>query len=191
MFRNSSSANKALIFSLSNPSMRSAFSSHSTGASRITVANCLDNRASSAPCSTFSFSLPESLSVLASRPSTDPNSFRNLRAVFSPTPGMPGILSAESPINPSRSITCKGLSTSNFSHTSFTPSTSSGFPMRPGLYHRIFSVTNWERSLSGDMMNTVNPSFSAFCANVPITSSASYPSHTSSGTLNASHNRSM
>ena len=49
---------------------------------------------------------------------------RGFWAVFSPTPGQPGILSEASPINPKRSITCSGRSTPNFSFTRSTPITS-------------------------------------------------------------------
>lgn len=53
----------------------------------------------------FFFSAPFSLSVCASSCSTPPNSLISFTAVFSPTPGHPGMLSAESPISPRRSIT--------------------------------------------------------------------------------------
>ena len=54
-------------------------------------------------------------------------------AVFSPIPGIPGILSTASPHKPNISITCSGLSTSNFSQISSGPNISLGLPPLPGL----------------------------------------------------------
>ena len=49
--------------------------------------------------STFSFSLPFSSSACATSSSTEPNSWTSFAAVFSPTPGTPGMLSEVSPLS--------------------------------------------------------------------------------------------
>ncbi|MNN15298.1 hypothetical protein D3C81_1284000 [compost metagenome] len=82
----------------------------STGTSRKMVASCLLMRASSAWFTKFSFIFPFNSSVWASTSSTEPNWCSNFRAVFSPIPGTPGILSEVSPISPFRSMICSGLS---------------------------------------------------------------------------------
>ena len=74
--------------------------------------------------------------------STEPYLAISVFAVFSPIPGIPGMLSEASPQSPKISMTCSGLSTSNFSHTSFTPKISGGLPPRPGLNIKICSLTN-------------------------------------------------
>ena len=57
----------------------------------------------------------------------------NFFAVFSPTPGTPGILSTASPHKPSISITCIGSLISNLAQISFGPNISLGAPPLPGL----------------------------------------------------------
>ena len=99
----------------------------------------------------------------------------NFFAVFSPTPGKPGMLSTESPIIPKKSITWIGFFTSNLFFTSSTPQISIPFPNLAGLYRKVESVTNWAKSLSGVTIYVNSPSFSAFFATVPMISSASYP----------------
>ena len=44
------------------------------------------------------------LSIFSKTASTEPYSFINLKAVFSPTPGTPGMLSDLSPISPLTSM---------------------------------------------------------------------------------------
>ena len=51
----------------------------------------------------------------------DPNSVMSFTAVFSPTPGQPGKLSAESPISANRSMTWSVDSMPYFAHTSSGP----------------------------------------------------------------------
>ena len=77
----------------------------STGTSRIIVASFLESNPNSLFDSIFSFNLPFNLSVLANNFSILPYSAINFLAVLSPTPGSPGILSAESPFIPKKSIT--------------------------------------------------------------------------------------
>ena len=73
----------------------------------------------------------------------DPYLLSNLAAVLGPMPGTPGMLSALSPIRPSKSMTCSVRSMPNRSHTSAGPQTCGGLPDRPGRYMRTFSVTSW------------------------------------------------
>ena len=103
---NSSSSKIFVSFSSLGFSSFSFSRSRSSGTSVLMVARNFDILMSSTAPSTFSFILPFNLSVLARRLSTLPNSLISLAAVFSPTPGQPGKLSAESPISASRSITC-------------------------------------------------------------------------------------
>ena len=75
------------------------------GTSNKIVANFFDNIPFSTLFSIFSLNFPLTFSVFFKRFSIDPNSDINFLAVFSPTPGNPGILSTESPIIPKKSIT--------------------------------------------------------------------------------------
>ena len=88
------------------------------------MAKNLDILISSTAFSIFSFSFPLILSVLESMLSIEPNSLISLDAVFSPTPGQPGKLSAASPINASKSITCDVFGILYFSFISFSPNIS-------------------------------------------------------------------
>ena len=73
------------------------------------VANSRDKNAKSLFSTSRSFSfLPEISSIWSYTDSRLPYSVINLRAVFSPTPGTPGILSEESPIRAFISITLSG-----------------------------------------------------------------------------------
>ena len=73
------------------------------------VANWRDKKANSLFSTRRSFNfLPEILSIFSYTDSKSPYSLINLRAVFSPTPGTPGILSEESPISAFISITLSG-----------------------------------------------------------------------------------
>ena len=95
--------------------------SSAMGTSVLMVArNRLIRMSSTAP-STFSLNLPLISSVCASMLSILPNCVMSFAAVFSPTPGHPGKLSAESSISASRSITWVGESSSYLAHTSLGP----------------------------------------------------------------------
>ena len=83
----------------------SASMSSSTGTSVRMVARKRDMRMSSTCSVTFFCKAPFISSVRRSISSMLPNWVSSFTAVFSPTPGQPGKLSAESPINASRSIT--------------------------------------------------------------------------------------
>ena len=85
------------------------------------VARNFDMRMSSTAASTFSRSFPLILSEWSRRLSMEPNSLMSLAAVFSPTPGQPGKLSAESPMRARRSMTWAVLETPYFSQTSRGP----------------------------------------------------------------------
>ena len=108
--RNSSSSSTGPSASALGCSSAMASKSSSKGMSTMMVASWRDKNASSLDDSTRSFVFPLSASRLSYRPSMLPNCWRNLMAVFSPTPGMPGMLSALSPIMPNRSMTCLGRS---------------------------------------------------------------------------------
>jgi len=112
------------------------------GMSRQMVASSLESNASSVFSSTRSLSLPFSSPECSMTPSKLPYWCKSFDAVLAPTPGMPGMLSALSPIIPRRSMTCSGSSTSNFSRISSGPQTSAGLPPRPGRNIRILSVTS-------------------------------------------------
>ena len=119
------------------------------------VANFLDKIPCALLASILSFKAPFSLSVLSKRFSIEPNSANNFFAVFSPTPGNPGILSTASPIIPKKSITCNGCSISNLACTSGIPQISISFPILAGRYIKIFSETNCAKSLSGVTIKTL------------------------------------
>ena len=141
-WRNSNSSNILPTASKSGSDIAKSSSSNVTGTSSIMVANCLERIPFSLLLSMFSRSLPFSWSVWARRFSIEPKSASSFLAVFSPTPGSPGILSTASPIIPRKSITCKGFCTSNFSCTSFTPQISTSLPPREGRYIKILSLTS-------------------------------------------------
>ena len=102
----------------------------STGTSVLMVARNFDILISSTAPSTFSRSLPFTFDEFSINPSTLPNSPISLMAVFSPTPGQPGKLSAESPISAKRSMTWSGEAMLYFSSISSTPSFSYPPPWR-------------------------------------------------------------
>ena len=83
--------------------------SNSNGMSRLTVASCLEMRASSAWLVRFSLRLaPLMSSMWASTSSSDPNRCSRSAAVLSPIPGTPGMLSLVSPFRPMKSGTSSG-----------------------------------------------------------------------------------
>ena len=151
-FLNSSSVKTSLIFSVSGGHIIKSSSLNSTSTSMMIVANILETNPCSAKLMTFSFCFPFNSSACSIKPSTEPYFSINILEVFSPIPGIPGILSAASPHKPRISITFKGSSTPNFAHISGIPQISGGFPPRPGLYMNIFSETSCPKSLSGVIM---------------------------------------
>ena len=116
--------------------------STSTGTSVQIVARYLENRICSLFSSTFFLSAPLSSSVRSTRLSTLSKSLISLIAVFSPTPGHPGMLSILSPIKARRSITCEVRWIPYRSHTSFSPRISKSCPRYDGLYCRIEGLTS-------------------------------------------------
>ena len=121
---NSNSSNIARNLVSSGCSTLSSSKSSCIGTSVRIVARNFDILISSTAFSTFSRSLPLISSVCWSILSMLPNWLINLAAVFSPTPGQPGKLSAESPINANRSMTWAGVGMPYFSPTSFSPNIS-------------------------------------------------------------------
>ena len=192
--------NKRLVRVRNSNSLKSAFSASSSrgerirsshvtaiGTSRMIVASSFDRSAWSAWVSTFSFCLPLSLDELAMMFSIEPNSAISFLAVFSPMPGMPGILSAASPHRPRMSMTCSARSISQFLSIVGRSMTSWSEPLRPGFHMQVFSEMSCAKSLSGVTMNDSNSSFSARCTSVPMISSASKPSTSNTGMWKARH----
>ena len=130
---NSNSAKRGSNFSLSGGPSLKLSSWNSTGASNIIVANLFDSKPCSAKASTFSFCLPFNSWLLAMMFSIEPYCLISNLAVFSPMPGIPGMLSTASPHKPKISITWCTCSISHFANTSFTPIISISFPIRAGL----------------------------------------------------------
>ena len=142
-WRNSSSSYMCCRALWSGSLISSAFISSVMGASFTIVANqwlCLMRSAFSV---TFLCMAPFSLSVLFSRFSMLPHCWMRVQAVFSPTPGQPGMLSLESPISPRMSITCRGDSMPHFSQISLGPITCASLLPTGGRYMLTLSVTNW------------------------------------------------
>ena len=108
------------------------------------------------------------LAALARTFSSVPYSLSRLAAVFSPTPGTPGMLSILSPVSASRSPTWRG-GTPHFSSTSLGPYHFSYMES----YERRESSTSCIRSLSPVTMTTSQPCARARRASVAMTSSAS------------------
>ena len=134
--RNSSSSNNARNSVSFRGSNSRLFSSKSTGTSILMVARNREKIICSLFSSILVFNAPLSSLVRSSKASMLPNSFRSFTAVFSPTPGQPGILSEVSPIKPNKSITCSWLCSSYLAFTSSGPITSKP-PVCLGRYIKI------------------------------------------------------
>jgi len=140
-FLNSNSSKMGLSFSLFTGSRRSDFSSKVKGTSVLMVAKNLENSICERFSSTLVFKAPFNRSVFASRFSIPPKSAISLTAVFSPTPGQPGMLSELSPINPNMSITCSGDCMPYFVFISSGPKISKS-PPNLGRYMKMCDDTN-------------------------------------------------
>ena len=141
-WRNSSSEKSSSTLSLSAFTTFSSSSLNSSGTSVRMVARNCENFICSTLFSILPFSVPLSLSVLASRLLMLPNSCSSFTAVFSPMPGQPGMLSLLSPIRPSRSIIWFLFASPYFSVTSFSPITSYP-PLWRGRYIYTLPPTSW------------------------------------------------
>ena len=130
---NSSSANKGSSTLRSGSSINKLCGSRATGASKIMVASFLESRPCCAKFSTFSRILPFNSWLWAMIFSIEPYCLISSLAVFSPMPGMPGMLSTASPQRPKISITWSIRSISHLANTSFTPIISTSLPIRAGL----------------------------------------------------------
>ena len=139
---NSSSSNRDFNLSISGCFRLRISRSNCIGTSVLIVTNNREKRIPSALSSTFFLMLPDSSDERSSSCPIPPNRVISLTAVFSPTPGHPGTLSAVSPISPSRSITCRGDCMPYLSHTSLGPSMSK--PALPccGRHIMTLSLTN-------------------------------------------------
>ena len=123
--------------------VRKASRSSWMGTSVLMVTRNLENLICSMFSSTFFFIAPFSWSVFSSRLSIEPNWLISFTAVFSPTPGQPGTLSAVSPIRPRRSMTWSVLLMPYFSQTSVGPSFSMPAAPCPGRRMNIPGRTSW------------------------------------------------
>ena len=117
-------------------------SSYSIGTSHKIRARCFDKIPCSLKLIKFSCNFPFKRSVFSNKFSKDSNSSNSFCAVFSPIPGIPGILSTASPIRPSMSMTWSTFFIFQRAQTSLGPKTSTPFPMKAGLYILIRSSTN-------------------------------------------------
>ena len=122
--------------------VRRELRSSSTGTSVLMVTRNFENFICSVFSSTFFFIAPFSWSVLANRLSIDPNWLMSFTAVFSPTPGHPGTLSAVSPIRPNRSITWSVCVMPYLAHTSAGPNFSMPAAPWPGRRMKTPGRTN-------------------------------------------------
>ena len=111
------------------------------GTSILIVARNLENSIIFRLASTLVFKAPFSSAEWERRFSMLPYCAINFCAVFSPTPGQPGMLSELSPISPSISMTCAGDWISNFAFTSSMPITSKP-PVCLGRYMKTFPPTS-------------------------------------------------
>ena len=126
--------------------------------------------------SSFWRNAPFSFSALASTFSSVPYFSRSFRAVFSPTPGIPGRLSELSPINPLRSTMRSGSRPYCSMRTALSYSTVS---LMPFLVIRtwVCSFISCRASRSPVTSSASIPAAFALRENVPRISSASYLSH--------------
>ena len=106
------SLNISKTLSLSHSSTLKFSKVSAIGTSKLIVPNVFDINANSLLSTIFSLCFPFSpssfFSIASYNFSIEPNFFINVNAVFSPTPGTPGILSELSPCNPFTSISCLG-----------------------------------------------------------------------------------
>ena len=105
MVLNSNSANTSFNFSSFGSFLTKDSTSILIGTCVSIVANFLLSKPCSANSSNFSFILPFNSWVWAITPSMVSYCLMSFLAVFSPTPGIPGMLSTESPHKPRISIT--------------------------------------------------------------------------------------
>ena len=122
--RNSISSKIFRSASSSACSLTSSSIFNSMGTSILMVARNLEKVIISLLFSTLVRSAPFKSSTCSSKFSMLPYSAINFCAVFSPTPGHPGILSEASPMSPSISMTWEGDWMSNLAFTCSTPITS-------------------------------------------------------------------
>jgi len=142
----------------------------SSGTSFLIVASCLDSSALSCPASTFCLSAPFSSWAWSRRFSTWWYSDSSFSAVFSPTPGMPGMLSELSPIRPFRSRIWSG--TMPMVSASFCSSMIS-MSVMPFFMSRTCVVLSISCSRSWSLVRMLVAYSGDLAAIVPIRSSAS------------------
>ena len=140
----------------------------------LTVASSRESSAWARWVASTSRSLPGTRCRFSYRRSTLPNWPMSFAAVFSPTPGTPGILSMESPISARRSGICSGV-TPIFTFTAASSSTTRSPPRPLVVKTRTRGLTSWSMSLSAVTRTTSTGESRTRSTSVPSTSSASKP----------------
>ena len=105
----------------------------------------------------LSFSFPFSSSVRASSSSTEPNSWTSLAAVFSPTPGTPGMLSEVSPLSATYSRYFDGGSPKRSSTAASSIRAMSEIPRRLNRTAEAAVRTSWKKSRSAVTIVGLDP----------------------------------
>ena len=123
--------------------------------------------------STLSFCFPRSSSACSSSSSTEPYSWISFAAVFSPTPGTPGMLSDGSPFNATYSRYFDGGTPNRSSTPASSYRTMSEIPRRLNITW-MPGRTSWKKSRSAVTITASIPCSAARTARVPIASSASW-----------------
>ena len=150
------------------------------------ITNSFDSRACWAKSIRFLLSAGfVTLSAFSKTASKLPNCRIIAAAVFCPTLGTPGMLSELSPIRARKSTISSG-STPNFARTASWSISSNSSPFLFGLSILINGETSWVKSLSPVTKIASIPSCAALQARVPMTSSASTPSRSITGSRIAS-----
>ena len=122
-------------------------------------------------------SLMSGESMWSYTPSKLPNFCTKSVAVFSPTPGTPGMWSLVSPISALRSMSCAGVSPYFSCTAAGVYSTVSGLPILVAASNTCtWSLTSCNASRSPVAMTHSSPDFTQAEASVPSRSSASNPS---------------
>ena len=154
-----SSLNISSTFSLFHSSTLKSSNVSEIGTCKFIVPNVFDINANSLLFTIFSLCFPfkssSPFSIFLYKFSIEPYLWINDKAVFSPTPGTPGILSEVSPCNPFTSINCCG-SIPYFSmiFSLLYKSVSVFPPFVWGILIVTLSVASWNVSLSPDKIVT-------------------------------------
>ena len=172
--RNSRSRKRASAASRSYTPISPPVAGSASGASRsIVISPCPANAASRFAASASRMRTGSTSSRRLYNCSREPKVEINFEAVFSPTPGTPGMLSELSPLSDLKSTICSGVRPYRAKTRSGSYSTIASAPPLAVCIRCTFLVTSCSMSRSPETMCTSQPSRSAAVAMVPITSSAS------------------